>query len=169
MNARPGGGVGCERAIVVAAGIVHIPEERFGIESLLGEPIAKREAVERDTPAAALGPPIGAYSQFHGHGKDAALAKIMDQVGKTAELRFVFGTQARLRLDALLPASIKKKVLLRGEAKMPFVPLAVFQDSQVGEKLADQGRLFTGNGNVVSGPRVCGDLILTPAGITSGL
>jgi hypothetical protein len=41
----PGGGVLGERAVVVAAGVVHVPVDETRVAALLLEPVGKREAV----------------------------------------------------------------------------------------------------------------------------
>ena len=46
VNAGPGRSVARERAVIVAAGVVHVPVEKAGIETLLAEPIRKREVIE---------------------------------------------------------------------------------------------------------------------------
>ncbi len=46
MNAGPGGSVARERAIIIAAGVVHVPVEQARIEALLAEPIGERDAIE---------------------------------------------------------------------------------------------------------------------------
>src|SRR5258708_19856253 len=46
MNAGPRGSVARERAVIVAAGVVHVPVQRAGIETVLAKPLRKRGAVE---------------------------------------------------------------------------------------------------------------------------
>src|SRR5258708_7234564 len=46
VNAGPGGSVRRHRAVVIAACVVHVPEQRLGIESVLREPVGKRNIVK---------------------------------------------------------------------------------------------------------------------------
>ena len=46
MDAGPRGGVFGERALIVAAGVVHVPVHEARIAALLLEPIGKREAIQ---------------------------------------------------------------------------------------------------------------------------
>ena len=46
VNAGPGGSAARERAVIVAAGVVHIPVQQAGIETALAKPAGKRDAIE---------------------------------------------------------------------------------------------------------------------------
>jgi hypothetical protein len=46
VDAGPSGSVAGKRAVVVTASVVHVPVKKAGIETMLAEPIGKREAIE---------------------------------------------------------------------------------------------------------------------------
>ena len=45
VDAGPGGRVFGQRAVIVAAGVVHVPVHERGIDILLAEPLGKRDAI----------------------------------------------------------------------------------------------------------------------------
>src|SRR5258708_22229988 len=116
MNAGPGGGVGGERAVIVTAGIVQVPEQRPGIETILRQPIGKRFLVESGVPAGE--PNLQRNREAAGRTKSAR------EIGKAAKLFTVRSSKVGCRLNALLPAPVKKQTLLGIEAKISFIPLA---------------------------------------------
>ena len=86
-------------------------------------------------------------------------AKLGDALRKRLELTMIFGAEANLRLDRILPPPVNIEPLLRRMTQPAFVPLAVLQQAQLGEQLANQRRLFVRNGHVVRGPRIRADLV----------
>ena len=71
--------------------------------------------------------------------------------------------------QAVLPAAVEKKALLRSETEIALFPLAIFQDAEILEEFADVFGFGTGDGDVMRGPGIGGDFVLAPPGIASGL
>src|SRR3989475_4687183 len=69
VDAGPGRNCGRQRAVIVAAGVIHIPVQVRGIEALLAEPLRHRDLVERRGPG----------SQVDGNG----------ELGRGVELLYV--------------------------------------------------------------------------------
>ncbi len=105
MNAGPSGSAARERAVIVAAGVVHVPVQEAGIEALLAEPIGKRDAVQilklRGEP------------ELERHGERTGLAKFAEEIFEALKLIAVFGCKADSWLDAVLPTAVEKQPLLR--------------------------------------------------------
>src|SRR5580658_5860155 len=121
VDARPGGGVFGERAVIVAAGVVHIPVDQTRIAALLLEPIGKREAIQILE--------LRGTAELERDSEFAARTEFCEEILEMLELVAVFLCEANGRLDAILPAAIEEKAFLRREAKSAFVPLAIFQDA----------------------------------------
>src|SRR5437763_6418442 len=78
--------------------------------------------------------------------------------------------EADFRLNAFLPASVEKETLLGSKAEVALIPLAIrLEDTQIGKQFADILRVLAGHRNIMSRPRICGDVVLSPARIASGL
>jgi len=94
-----------ERAVIVAAGVVHVPVQKTGVEALLTEPIGERDAVQilklRGEP------------EFKRDGERSALAKFTEEIIEALKLVAVFRCEADGGLDAFLPAAVEKQPLLR--------------------------------------------------------
>src|SRR6266568_4415632 len=161
MDAGPGGSVARERAVIVAAGVVHVPMQETRIETLLAEPIGKRDAIQvlklRGEP------------ELKRDGKRSALPKIIENIFKALKLIAVCLFKAHGRLDAFLPAAVEKQTLLRRKSEITFFPSAILENTEIFEEFADVFGLRAGYRNVMRGPRVDGDFVFAPAGVAAGL
>jgi hypothetical protein len=72
-------------------------------------------------------------------------------------------------LKAVLPPTVEKEALLRREAEVALLPLAIFQDAEIFEEFADVFGLGTWDGNIVRGPGIGGDFVFAPASVASSL
>ncbi len=70
-------------------------------------------------------------SKLHGDGEASAGAELMDGSFQPSKLLSVFFAEPDCRLDSLLPAPVEEQSLLRRKAESPFIPHAIFQDTQV--------------------------------------
>ena len=131
------------------------------IEALLAEPVGKGEAIE-------ILELCGA-AKFDGDCEFAACAELREEIFEALKLVAIFRREADRGLDAFLPAAVEEKPLLRGEAEVALVPLAIFQDAEFFEQFADVFGFGTGHGNVMRGPGISGDFVFAPAGIAAGL
>src|SRR5256885_1329911 len=94
----------------------------------------------------------------------------MHDLAEAAELLTVGSGEADFRLNAFLPASVEKETLLGSKAEIVLVPLAIrLENAQIGKQFADILRVLAGHRHIMSRPRICGDLVLAPARIASGL
>ncbi len=81
----------------------------------------------------------------------------------------VFLLEADGWLDALLPATVEKEALLGRKGEIAFFPLAVFQNAEILEKLANVFGLRARNGHVVGGPGIGSYFVFAPARVAAGL
>ena len=68
-----------------------------------------------------------------------------------------------------MPASVEEKALLRRETEIALFPLAIFQDAEIFEEFTDVFGFGAGHGDVVCRPRIGGDFVFAPAGVSAGL
>src|SRR5579862_2028187 len=154
MNARPCRRIRRERSVIIAAAIIQIPLEDFRIHSLPSHPLAKRNTVQVSL--------LSRQPVLHRNRESAARAKLMDEVLHPTKLLTIFLTQPNRRLNALLPPSIQEQSLLRREAQISLLPLAVLEDSQLLKQLPHVNRLGPRHRHIVCGPRIRRDLVLSP-------
>ena len=102
---------------------------RRRVAALLLEPIGKREAVKILK--------LGRAAEFERNGEFAAGAEFGEEIFEMLELVAIFLREADGGLDAVLPAAVEEKPLLRREAEVALFPLAIFQDAEIFEEFAD--------------------------------
>src|SRR5580692_486669 len=161
VDAGPGGSVPGECAVIVAAGVVHVPVDEPRIRTLLLEPIGEREAVQILKLCRA--------AEFEWDRECAAGAEVCEEIFKVLELVAIFLREADGGFETFLPTAVEEKALLRREAEVALFPLAILEDAEVFEEFADVFGLSAGNGNVVGGPGIGGDFVFPPAGVAAGL
>src|SRR5437763_4821553 len=94
----------------------------------------------------------------------------MHHLAETAELLTVGSGEADFRLNAFLPASVKKETLLGSKAEVALVPLAVrLKDAQIGKQFANILRILARDRHIMRCPRIGGDLVFSPTRIAAGL
>src|SRR2546427_4970884 len=76
VDAGPGRNCGRQRAVIVAAGVIHIPVQVWGIETLLAQPLRHGDLVQRRGPGA----------QVDGNGELGPSAKLLHVLFKLAVL-----------------------------------------------------------------------------------
>ena len=161
VDAGPRGSVLGERAIVVAADVVHVPVDEARVAALLPKPIGERETIQILI--------FGGAAEFERDCEFAAGAKFGEEIFKMLKLVAVFLREADGGLEAILPATVEEEAFLRGKAEITLVPLAVFQDAEVFEEFAHIDGFGAGDRNVVGGPGVGGDFVFAPTGVAAGL
>ena len=161
VDAGPGGGVFGERAVIVAAGVVHVPVHEARIAALLLEPVGKREAIQILILCGA--------AEFERDREFAAGAEFCEEIFEMLKLVAIFLREADGGLEAVLPAAVEEKALLRSETEIALFPLAIFQDAEIFEEFANVFGFGTGDGDVVRGPGIGGDFVFAPAGVAAGL
>src|SRR5271166_3420767 len=159
MDARPGGCVFGECAVVVAAGVVDIPAKVWRVESVLFLPIGHGRAIECRR--------LGAAG--HGNGELAGSALFGNDSVEKQVLVAVARSASEFRLNAFLPAAVQEEALLWIEAQNPVVPAAIAEHAQFFHQLASERFAFGGHRKVVGGPGKARDFVLSPAGIAAGL
>jgi len=160
MNAGPGGRVFGERAVVVAAGVVHIPVHKRRVEILIAEPVGEGDFVESGGFLCA--------AEFERDGEFAGFSVGGEDFFEALKLFAIGGLETDRGFNALLPAPVEEEALLRGETKIALVPDAVLEDAEIFEEFADVDCFGAGNGNVVRGPWVNGDFVFARAGVAAG-
>ena len=125
------------------------------------EPIGKGDAIE--------GRIFFGTSYLQGHGKAAAGVEALCHLSKAFELFAVAGRQADIRFDALLPPSVEKQSLLGRKAEIVFIPLAIFIDAEIGKQFAHIFSLLARHRDIVRRPRICGNVVFSPAGVAASL
>src|SRR5260370_15019332 len=125
VDAGPGGGVFGERAVIVAAGVVHVPVHEARIAALLLEPIGKREAVQVLE--------FGRTAEFERDCEFIAGTEFCEKIFEALKLVAIFLREADGGLKAVLPAAVKEQALLRRETEVALFPLAIFQYAQIFE------------------------------------
>src|SRR5260370_7298865 len=89
---------------IVGGGVVHVPVQQARIETLLAEPIGKRDAVQilkfRREP------------ELERDGERSTLAKFSEKIFQASKLIAVFRREADSALNALLPAAVETQPLL---------------------------------------------------------
>src|SRR5205807_3060249 len=93
----------------------------------------------------------------------------MSHLSEAFELVAVSGGETDVGFDTFLPAPVKKEALLGRKAEIAFIPLAVFVDAKIGKQLTHIFGLLAGYGDIVRRPRIRGNVVFSPTGITSGL
>src|SRR5215472_764870 len=161
MNSGPRGRVGGQRAVIIAACVVHVPEEGPRIEALQAEPVCERNAVQ--------GFIFRGASKLQGNSKGAAFAELGEQVFEPLKLVAVFLRETDSRLDTILPAAVKKESFLRRKREIALFPLVIFEDPEILEELTNVNGLRARNRNIVGGPGIGGDFVFSPAGISTRL
>ena len=131
------------------------------IAALLLEPIRKRKAIQILE--------LRGAAEFERNGKFAGRAEFCEKILEMLKLVAVFLRETDGGLDAVLPAAVEKKPLLRREAEIALIPLAVLQHAEIFEQFADVHGLGSGNRHVMRGPGIRADFVFAPARVSSGL
>jgi hypothetical protein len=161
VNASPRGCVFGEGAVVVAAGVVHVPVDERRVEFLVAEPVGERNFVE-------VGGFCGA-AELERDGEFAGFSVSGENFFEALELFAIGRLESDGGLDAFLPPAIEEEALLRGEAEIALVPDSILQDAKIFKEFADVDGFGSGDRNVVRGPRVGGDFVFAPAGVAAGV
>src|SRR4029077_9721475 len=98
VDASPGGSISGERAVIVAAGIVHVPVHETGIAALLLQPIGKRDTIQFLI--------LGGAAEFERDRELAGCVELCEKIFKTLKLFALFLREADGRLDAVLPTAV---------------------------------------------------------------
>src|SRR5580692_3881808 len=161
VDSSPGGGVFGERAVVVAAGVVHVPVHEARIAALLLEPIGKRKTIQILMLCGA--------AEIERNCEFAAGAEFCEKIFEMLKLVAIFLGEADGGFEAVLPAPVEEKAFLRRETEVALFPLAIFQDAKIFEEFADVFCLWAGDGDVMRGPGIGGDFVFAPASVAAGL
>ena len=157
MNSGPRRRVAGASAVVVAAPVVDEPAQPGRVETFLGQPLGHRDRIERR----------GGDLVAHRHGERASCCKLGHARFESRHVVAVARGRPDLRLEAGLPASVKKQPLLWSVAEMPLLPTAVLEDAELVKQLAHQRRVRTGHRHVVRRPWVSADLVAPRTGIAA--
>ena len=91
----------------------------------------------------------------------------VDGVRKAAEVGAIRRRHRELRLDAGVPLPVHEQSFLRREAEITLLPFAIPQHTKLFEQLPDECRAWAWNGDIVRGPRVGRDVVLTGTCVTA--
>src|SRR6185436_7502728 len=100
-----------QSAVVVAAGIVRVPEQRLRIKTVLREPGGKRQPIERFI--------LDGKADVERYGEAARRTQRRGHLAEAAELLAVVSCQPDRRFNAFLPSSVDEQALLLCHAQMP--------------------------------------------------
>ena len=162
MEAGPRRNAGGERAVVVAADVVGVPEQRLRVEAMFGQPIGEGDPIERG---------VAVRSAHLDRDRESPRrVEPVGQIGEPAKLFAIGGRQTDRRLDPFLPSSVEIQALLRRVTEVTLLPRAVrLEHAELREQLANVHGARTGHRHVVRAPRVRARLVLAPARVAARL
>ncbi len=141
------------RAVVVAARIVDVPAEMPRGEALLLHPVGRGDQIE-----------VGELAAERDRNREhLGIAIAGDQILKAAELLGRVAGES-VGVQPFLPRAVDEDALLGSAADVRLVPAAVRQDeSDFPKQLPFDAGVSVGHGNVVGGPWIFGDRVLSAA------